>query len=70
MTELRKTLVDNHAIDYLSEYRFMQIQCNLDLVTPNLVTNRDLVTILQKNIFLVHKNITCRDNWVFSATSI
>ena len=46
------------------------IQCNPDLVTPNLVTNPDLVTILQKNIFLVHKNISFSDNLVFSAPSI
>ena len=26
----------------------MTIQCNLDLVTPYLVTNLDLVTVLQK----------------------
>ena len=43
---------------------------NLDLVTPNLVTNRDLVTNLQKTIFSVHKNISFSDNWVFSVTSI
>jgi hypothetical protein len=47
-----------------------QVQCNLDLVTPYSVTNRDLVTILQKTIFLVHKNISFSDNLVFSATSI
>ena len=46
------------------------IQCNLDLVTPYLVTNPDLVTILQKIIFLVHKNISFIDNLVFSATPI
>ena len=46
------------------------IQCNPDLVTPYLVTNLDLVTILQKTIFLVHKNISFSDNLVFSATSI
>ena len=45
------------------------IQCNLDLVTPYLLTNRDLVTILQKTI-LVHKNFSFSDNLVFSATSI
>ena len=27
------------------------VQCNLNLVTPYLVTNHDLVTILQKTIF-------------------
>ena len=47
-----------------------EIQCNLDLVTPNLVTNCDLVTILQKTIFSVHKNITFSDNWVSSDTLI
>jgi hypothetical protein len=29
----------------------MHIQCNLDLVTLNLVTNCDLVTILQRPFF-------------------
>ena len=46
------------------------VQCNPDLVTPYLVTNLDLVTILQKTIFLVHKNISFSDNLVFSATPI
>ena len=46
------------------------VQCNLDLVTPYLVTNLDLVTILQKTIFFVLKNISFSDNLVFSATSI
>ena len=46
------------------------VQCNLDLVTSYLVTNPDLVTILQKTIFLVHKNISFSDNLVFSATPI
>ena len=32
---------------------FFNVECNLDLVT-----NFDLVTILQMTIFLVHKNIT------------
>ena len=32
--------------------------------------NPDLVTILQKTIFLVHKNISFSDNLVFSATSL
>ena len=32
----------------------VEIQCNPDLVTSYLVTNPDLVTILQKTIFLVH----------------
>ena len=38
-----------------------EIQCNLDLVTPYLVTNPDLVTILQMTIFLVHNNISFSD---------
>ena len=46
------------------------IQCNPDLVTSYLVTNPDFVTILQKIIFLVHKNISFSDNLVFSAPSI
>ena len=47
-----------------------KVQCNLDLVTSYLMTNPDLVTILQKTIFLVHKNISFSDNLVFSAPSI
>ena len=50
--------------------REMRVQCNPDLVTSYLVTNPDLVTILQKTIFLVHKNISFSDNLVFSAPSI
>ena len=46
------------------------VQCNPDLVTSYLVTNPDLVTILQKTIFLVHKNILFSDNLVFSAPLI
>ena len=51
-------------------FLFMTIQCTLDLVTTYLVTNLDLVTILQKTIFLVHKNISFSDNLVFSDPSI
>ena len=47
-----------------------KVQCTPDLVTSYLVTNPDLVTILQKTIFLVHKNISFSDNLVFSAPSI
>ena len=50
--------------------RVMYVQCNPDLVTSYLVTNLDLVTILQKTIFLVHKNISFSDNLVFSTPSI
>ena len=50
--------------------RGMTVQCTLDLVTSYLVTNLDLVTILQKTIFLVHKNISFSDNLVFSDPSI
>ena len=46
------------------------VQCNPDLVTSYLVTKPDLVTILQKTIFLLHKNISFSDNLVFSAPSI
>ena len=46
------------------------IQCNPDLVTSYLVTNPDLVTILQKTIFLVHKDTSFSDNLVFFAPSI
>ena len=49
---------------------FFEIQCNPDLVTSYLVTNPDLVTILKKTIFLVHKNILFSDNLVFSDPSI
>ena len=54
-----------YALNYLTI-----IQCNPDLVTSYLVTNPDLVTILQKTIFLIHKNISFSDNLVFSAPSI
>ena len=38
------------------------VQCNLDLVTLNLVTICDLVTILQRPFFiLVHKSIRFSD---------
>ena len=40
----------------------LYVQCNPDLVTSYLVTNLDLVTILQKTNFLVHKNISFSDN--------
>ena len=50
--------------------RLKIVQCNPDLVTSNLVTNLDLVTILEKTIFLVHKNISFSDNLVFLAPSI
>ena len=36
----------------------MYVQCNLDLVTSNLVTNCDLVTVLQNLFFnILHKII-------------
>ena len=38
-----------------------KLQRKFNLVTPNLVTNRDFVTIFQKTIFSVHKNITFSD---------
>ena len=47
-----------------------EIQCTPDLVTSYLVTNPDLVTILQKTVFLLHKNILFSDNLVFSDPSI
>ena len=46
------------------------VQCTPDLVTSYLVTNPDLVTILQKTVFLLHKNILFSDNLVFSDPSI
>ena len=57
-------LQEHHKIDFLNLF-IIEIQCNFDLVT-----NPDLVTILQKTIFLVHKNISFSDNLVFSATFI
>ena len=43
------------------------IQCNLDLVTLNLVTTCDLVTILQRPFFhLLHKSIRFSDIMQFS----
>ena len=36
-----------------------------DLVTPYLVTNLDLVTILQKTVFLVHKTSHLVTIWYF-----
>ena len=47
-----------------------RVQCNPDIVTSYLVTNPNLVTILQKTIFLVHKSISFSDNLVFSAAPI
>ena len=45
----------------------MHVQCNLDLVTLNLVTICDLVTILQRPFFnLLHKVIRFSDNMQFS----
>ena len=61
----------NHKYQPFWSRRFIYIvQCNLDLVTSYLVTNPDLVTVLQETIFLVHKNISFSDNLVFSATPI
>ena len=43
------------------------VQCNLDLVTLNLVTTCDLVTILQRPFFnLLHKIIQFSDIMRFS----
>ena len=45
----------------------LQIQCNLDLVTLNLVTTCDLVTIFQRPFFdLLHKIIRFSDTMRFS----
>ena len=55
--------IDKCAYAYCTEwkiYNIQQLQCNLDLVTPYLVTNPDLVTILQKTIFLAHKKYHLR----------
>ena len=44
-----------------------EVQCNLDLVTLNLVTTCDLVTILQRQLFnLLHKIIRFSDIMQFS----
>ena len=51
------------------DYKYEVIQCNLDLVTLNLVTICDLVTILQRPFFnLLHKFIQFSDNLQFSAS--
>ena len=48
-------------------YPYLHIQCNLDLVTLNLVTTCDLVTILQRPFFnLLHKIIQFSDIMRFS----
>ena len=49
-------------------YPYLHIQCNLDLVTLNLVTTCDLVTILQRpfNFNLLHKIIRFSDIMRFS----
>ena len=58
-------------LTYTSEVvNVLLVQCNPDLVTSYLVTNPDLVTILQKTVFLLHKNILFSDNLVFSDPSI
>ena len=45
----------------------MKVQCNLDLVTLNLVTTCDLVTIFQRPFFnLLHKIIRFSDIMRFS----
>ena len=53
-----------------NDFDELKLQCNLNLVTPYLMTNLNLVTILQKTIFLRHENIWFSNNLVFSATSI
>ena len=45
------------------------VQCNPNLVTSYLVTNPDLVTILQKTFFLVHKNIDIAKHALCSLSS-
>ena len=48
-------------------FKLDKIQCNFDLVTLNLVTSCDLVTILQRPFFnLVHKIIRFSDIMQFS----
>ena len=52
-------------------FKLLIVQCTPDLVTSYLVTNPDLVTILQKIIFLVHKTSHLVTTWyIFSATTI
>ena len=52
---------------YLVNKLEIEVQCNLDLVTPYLVTTCDLVTILQRPFFnLLHKNLRFSDIMRFS----
>ena len=46
-------------------YNSVYIQCNPDLTTSYFVTNPDLVTILQKTIFLVQKTSHLVAIWYF-----
>ena len=47
---VRPNLFACYILQYLLLHTYL-VQCNLDLVTPYLVTNLDLVTILQKTFF-------------------
>ena len=49
---------------YIGSYSKLKIQCNLDLVTLNLVITCDLVTILQRPVYnLLHKIIRFSDSF-------
>ena len=49
---------------------FIELQLQYSAILSYLVTNLDLVTILLKTVFSVHKNILFSDNLVFSSPSI
>ena len=52
---------------FIKDLFALSVQCNLDLVTLNLVTTCDLVTILQRPFFnLLHKIIRFSDIMQFS----
>ena len=59
---------DNLSIcKLISQLLIIEVQCNLDLVTLNLVTTCDLVTIFQRPFFnLLHKIIRFCDIMQFS----
>ena len=49
-------------VNLIFQFQSLEVQCNLDLVTLNLVTTYDLVTILQRLFFnSLHKIIRFSD---------
>ena len=67
-SEKKSTLTRFHLCeDIFYFHKKKSIQCNLDLVTVDLVTTCDLVTILQRPFFnLLHKIICFSDIMQFS----